>query len=371
MRRRPGFLPTEWTNDAARCNAADAPANRLVYRTKLEIALPELDRLVAAGGSVGCVLTDAELCNSASFRQALSLRGLRRLVAFRASGRSTPPTRLPRCRRPSCEWAARSGTRSPRSRVRRPRRCSRACAGAGSRGAPAPKACSRPVSQRYGSSKQTARRTPAASARRARRRGSRASVANRANRSATSRATPWGFAPRHRGGDSGALKLRAGASAAQGGVGPRPIHGTHLARTSPRAADADQIRRASAPLTAARRSATGFRRSADDSPSHHTSDIGGNAARAARNPRAPEWAASAGVSPPRPLCGDNSQRDARRLSPPQRCCAVARRMLKRWSAAAGAVACRALARITGERGKRMLWRYTCATARPSSPPRSG
>ena len=70
------FLPAEWTDDAARCRAVGVPEDRLGYRTKLEIALEELDRLRAVGVTWGCVLADAGYGTSAAFRQALSARGL-------------------------------------------------------------------------------------------------------------------------------------------------------------------------------------------------------------------------------------------------------------------------------------------------------
>jgi SRSO17 transposase len=53
------FLPAEWTDDPARCRAAGVPADRIAYRTKLEIALDEIDRVTAAGVTYGCVLADA------------------------------------------------------------------------------------------------------------------------------------------------------------------------------------------------------------------------------------------------------------------------------------------------------------------------
>src|SRR5205807_7097130 len=45
-------------------------------RTKSEVALEELDRVMAAGVRFGCVLTDAGYGQSASFRQGLTARGL-------------------------------------------------------------------------------------------------------------------------------------------------------------------------------------------------------------------------------------------------------------------------------------------------------
>ena len=70
------FLPAEWTDDPERCRAVGVPEERLAARTKLELALAELDRLQAAGVTWGCVLADAGYGISASFRQALSARGL-------------------------------------------------------------------------------------------------------------------------------------------------------------------------------------------------------------------------------------------------------------------------------------------------------
>ena len=70
------FVPEEWTRDPARCQAAGVPEERRAYRTKPEIALEELDRLRAAGVTVGCVLADAGYGTSAAFRHALSARGL-------------------------------------------------------------------------------------------------------------------------------------------------------------------------------------------------------------------------------------------------------------------------------------------------------
>src|ERR671926_173921 len=43
------FLPQEWINDPDRCVAAGVPEDEVVARTKGEIALGELDRLIAAG----------------------------------------------------------------------------------------------------------------------------------------------------------------------------------------------------------------------------------------------------------------------------------------------------------------------------------
>lgn len=70
------FLPHEWTDDAERCAKVGIPPERVTYRTKGQIALEELDRVLAAGVTCGVVLADAGYGISAEFRQALSARGL-------------------------------------------------------------------------------------------------------------------------------------------------------------------------------------------------------------------------------------------------------------------------------------------------------
>ncbi|MDO9713881.1 IS701 family transposase, partial [Paracraurococcus lichenis] len=70
------FLPEEWTRDAGRCAAAGVPDAAVVALTKGEIALAELDRLIAAGVRFGPTLADAGYGASAAFRQGLSERGL-------------------------------------------------------------------------------------------------------------------------------------------------------------------------------------------------------------------------------------------------------------------------------------------------------
>jgi SRSO17 transposase len=70
------FLPAEWTADPERCAAAGVPEAEVVARSKGEIALAELDRLIAAGVRFGLTLADAGYGASAAFRQGLSERGL-------------------------------------------------------------------------------------------------------------------------------------------------------------------------------------------------------------------------------------------------------------------------------------------------------
>ncbi|HEX7743338.1 MAG TPA: IS701 family transposase, partial [Sphingobium sp.] len=70
------FLPESWTSDEARMIKAGVPEQFRQPRTKPELAIEEIDRVVAAGARFGCVLADAGYGLSASFRQALSARGL-------------------------------------------------------------------------------------------------------------------------------------------------------------------------------------------------------------------------------------------------------------------------------------------------------
>jgi SRSO17 transposase len=69
------FLPESWTSDRARLKRAGVPAEHRAARTKPEIALAEMDRMIAAGVRFGCVLADAGYGLSAPFRQGLTARG--------------------------------------------------------------------------------------------------------------------------------------------------------------------------------------------------------------------------------------------------------------------------------------------------------
>ena len=53
------FLPDSWTSDRVRLERAGVPAEHRVAQTKPEMALVEVDRIVAAGVRFGCVLADA------------------------------------------------------------------------------------------------------------------------------------------------------------------------------------------------------------------------------------------------------------------------------------------------------------------------
>jgi len=70
------FLPEAWTGDLERLDRARVPEAFRPARTKPEIAIAELDRVITAGVRFGCVLADAGYGISAAFRGALSARGL-------------------------------------------------------------------------------------------------------------------------------------------------------------------------------------------------------------------------------------------------------------------------------------------------------
>ena len=70
------FLPEAWTDDPERMTRAGVPPDRQQALTKPEIAIEEIDRVIASGARFGCVLADAGYGSSGPFRQALSKRGL-------------------------------------------------------------------------------------------------------------------------------------------------------------------------------------------------------------------------------------------------------------------------------------------------------
>jgi len=70
------FLPESWTDDPERMARAHVPKHRQTALTKPEIAIEEIDRVIASGTRFGCVLADSGYGSSGPFRQALSERGL-------------------------------------------------------------------------------------------------------------------------------------------------------------------------------------------------------------------------------------------------------------------------------------------------------
>jgi SRSO17 transposase len=70
------FLPAEWAADAGRCARAGVPDELRRMLAKTDIALEEIDRVLAAGTRFGRVVADAGYGVSAAFRNGLSERGL-------------------------------------------------------------------------------------------------------------------------------------------------------------------------------------------------------------------------------------------------------------------------------------------------------
>jgi len=70
------FLPESWTSERVRLKRAGVPVEYRTARTKPEIALAEIDRVIAAGVRFGCVLADAGYGLSAPFRQGPTARNL-------------------------------------------------------------------------------------------------------------------------------------------------------------------------------------------------------------------------------------------------------------------------------------------------------
>jgi len=70
------FLPEGWTSDRGRLKRAGVPVEYQTARTKPEIALAEIDRMMSVGVRFGCVVADAGYGLSAPFRQGLTARKL-------------------------------------------------------------------------------------------------------------------------------------------------------------------------------------------------------------------------------------------------------------------------------------------------------
>jgi hypothetical protein len=244
------FLPEQWTRDPERCMAVGVPEDRLAYRTKLEIALEELDRISAAGVTFGFVLADAGYGISATFRQALAARGLTWAVGIPRIQKVYPPevtTHMPTpgvgMHRGRPRHPVPSVVSTPAKHVLAAARWRRLDVEHRHQG-PALSALRRTTDRRRGWHAERRRATSAWRGRMARgrvaRHGREKVLPDRP--SATDDTAP----PRRR--DQGALGRRAGAPATEGGAEARPFRAAHLARTAPpRAPDADQLRVSPAP----------------------------------------------------------------------------------------------------------------------------
>jgi SRSO17 transposase len=75
------FIPENWTSDSVRLKyAGGVPIEHRTARSKPEIALAEIDRVIAAGVRFDCVLADAGYGSSAPFRPGLIAVKLNRSV---------------------------------------------------------------------------------------------------------------------------------------------------------------------------------------------------------------------------------------------------------------------------------------------------
>lgn len=95
------YVPEAWARDPVRRGRAKVPET-IQFQTKGEIALQEVDRVLAAGVRFGLTLADAGYGKSPEFRAALTVRGLRWAVGvdstqkvYPAEVALTPPRKGP------------------------------------------------------------------------------------------------------------------------------------------------------------------------------------------------------------------------------------------------------------------------------------
>jgi SRSO17 transposase len=74
------FIPENWTSDPVRLKRAGVPIEHRTARSKPEIALAEIDRVIATGVRFGCVLADAGYGSSAASYGQLVCRGARKSI---------------------------------------------------------------------------------------------------------------------------------------------------------------------------------------------------------------------------------------------------------------------------------------------------
>ena len=82
------YLPTAWTDDAARCAAAGIPP-RVRFREKWRIALAQVRTVLQAGFTITGVVVDADYGATAAFRAGLERLGLAYGVAIRGAATFT------------------------------------------------------------------------------------------------------------------------------------------------------------------------------------------------------------------------------------------------------------------------------------------
>ena len=85
------FLPESWTNDPERMARAGVPKDRQTALTKPEIAIEEIDRVIASGVRFGCVLADSRVRLQRTFPS-----GFERARSAVGGGSVAAPERLSR-----------------------------------------------------------------------------------------------------------------------------------------------------------------------------------------------------------------------------------------------------------------------------------
>jgi SRSO17 transposase len=88
------YLPKEWAEDRARRRKAGVPED-IEFATKTQLALQQLEGLLAQGHPKGCVLADAAYGVDSTFRQRLSALGLSYMVGVTSAVVVWPPGVLP------------------------------------------------------------------------------------------------------------------------------------------------------------------------------------------------------------------------------------------------------------------------------------
>ena len=78
------YLPQQWMDDRARCDKAGVP-QAVQFATKAQIALAQIERLMAQGAPRHCVLADAGYGVDTAFRERLSELGLPYVVGVTGS----------------------------------------------------------------------------------------------------------------------------------------------------------------------------------------------------------------------------------------------------------------------------------------------
>jgi SRSO17 transposase len=88
------YLPENWTEDSDRRKAAGVP-EQVVFQTKTEIALGQIDGLLAAGVPRAPVTMDAAYGRDTGFRDELARRNLEYVAAIRGEATVWPPGKKP------------------------------------------------------------------------------------------------------------------------------------------------------------------------------------------------------------------------------------------------------------------------------------